>query len=118
MPQFVCKDVSSAGDRQPLSDEDGFGIVIPNAVCIGVSAVHFGIGDLPNRDVIAERQDDTFGYAQFGAKAGIPLDMPSGMGEWTLNAGVSLLILGQNMRDYNEGDGHEFIATLGLAVDF
>lgn len=62
--------------------------------------------------------DDTFGYAQFGAKAGIPLNMPSGMGEWTLNAGVSLLILGQNMRDYNEGDGHEFIATVGLAVDF
>ena len=66
----------------------------------------------------SDGNDDTFGYAQFGAKAGIPLNMPSGMGEWTLNAGVSLLILGQNMRDYNEGDGHEFIATLGLAVDF
>lgn len=62
--------------------------------------------------------DDTFGFAQFGAKAGIPLNMPSGMGDWTLNAGVSLLVLGQNMRDYNEGDGHEFIGTIGLAVDF
>lgn len=66
----------------------------------------------------ADGNDDTFGYAQFGAKAGIPLDMPSGMGEWTLNVGASLLVLGRNMRDYNEGDGHEFIGTIGLAVEF
>ncbi|MBL8760095.1 MAG: hypothetical protein JNL50_02225 [Phycisphaerae bacterium] len=66
----------------------------------------------------SDGNDDTFGYAQFGAKAGIPLDMPDGMGDWTLNAGVSLLVLGQNMRDYNEGDGHEMIATIGVAVEF
>lgn len=62
--------------------------------------------------------DDTFGFAQIGAKASIPLGEPSRFGAWTLNAGVLLHYLGDHTRAFNNGDGTEVIGTIGLQWNF
>jgi hypothetical protein len=62
--------------------------------------------------------DDTFGFAQVGAKASIPLGEPGRLGAWTLNAGVSVLLLGDHTEGYNGGDATEVIGTIGLQVNF
>lgn len=62
--------------------------------------------------------DDTFGFAQFGAKASLPLGGPSRFGAWTLNTGVSLLYLGDHTKAFNNGDNTELIGTIGLQWSF
>jgi hypothetical protein len=62
--------------------------------------------------------DDTFGFAQVGAKASILLGEPGRFGAWTLNAGVSVLILGDHTKDFNRGDDTEVIGTVGLQWNF
>lgn len=66
-------------------------------------------------------RDDTFGFVQTGAKASIPLgELGAGgrFGAWTLNAGVSVLFLGDHTEDYNGGDSTELIGTVGLQINF
>jgi hypothetical protein len=66
----------------------------------------------------AAGSDDTFGFGQAGAKASIPLGEPGRFGTWTLNAGVSVLFLGDHTKAINRGDATEFIATVGLQWNF
>jgi hypothetical protein len=66
----------------------------------------------------SEGDDDTLGFAQVGARASIPLGEPGRLGAWTLNAGVSLLVLGDHTSEFNGGDETEVIGTLGLQVNF
>lgn len=66
----------------------------------------------------AAGNDDTFGFAQVGVKASVPLPFGSRYGKWTLNAGVSGLFLGDNTSDYNAGDDFEVIGTVGVQVNF
>lgn len=62
--------------------------------------------------------DETFGFAQVGAKASIPLGKPGRFGAWTLNAGVSVLFLGDHTKTFNGGEGTEVIGTVGLQWNF
>ncbi|MBL0870610.1 MAG: hypothetical protein IBJ18_08550 [Phycisphaerales bacterium] len=65
--------------------------------------------------------DETFGFAQVGAKASIPLSQPGGVGRfgaWTLNAGVSVLFLGDHTKAFNGGVGTKVIGTIGLQWNF
>lgn len=62
--------------------------------------------------------DDTFGFAQVGAKASIPLGEPGRLGAWTLNAGVSVLLLGDHTKALNGGDDTEVIGTVGMQWNF
>lgn len=62
--------------------------------------------------------DDTFGFAQVGARASIPLGDPGRFGAWTLNAGVSVLFLGDHTKAFNNGDDTEVIGTVGLQWNF
>jgi hypothetical protein len=62
--------------------------------------------------------DDTFGFAQIGAKASIPLGEPGRFGTWTLNAGVSVLLLGDHTKAFNNGDDTEVIGSVGLQWNF
>lgn len=62
--------------------------------------------------------DDTFGFAQVGLKASVPLPFGERYGKWTLNAGVSALFLGDHTANYNGGHGEQFIGTIGLQVNF
>lgn len=66
----------------------------------------------------ADGSDDTFGFAQVGAKASIPLGEPSRFGTWTLSAGVSLLYLGDHTKAFNNGDDTQVIGTIGLQWNF
>jgi hypothetical protein len=62
--------------------------------------------------------DETFGFAQVGARASIPLGEPSRFGAWTLNGGVSVLFLGEQTKAFNNGDDAEVIGTVGLQWNF
>jgi hypothetical protein len=66
----------------------------------------------------AAGDDDTFGFAQVGVKAAVPLPFGDRYGHWTLNAGVSALFLGDHTSAYNGGDDTEFIGTIGLQLNF
>lgn len=66
----------------------------------------------------ASGRDDTFGFAQVGTKASVPLGEPGRFGSWTLNAGVSLLFLGDHTGGFNRGDDTEVIGTIGVQWNF
>jgi hypothetical protein len=66
----------------------------------------------------ASGSDDTFGFAQIGTKAAIPLGQPGRFGTWTLNAGVSVLFLGDHTKAFNNGDDTEVIWSVGLQWNF
>ncbi len=66
----------------------------------------------------AAGDDDTFGFAQVGAKAAIPLPFGDRYGTWTLNAGVSALFLGDNTSEYNGGQDQQVIGTIGVQANF
>lgn len=63
-------------------------------------------------------EDDTFGFAQVGAKASIPLPFGERWGKWTLTGGIAWLYLGDHTADYNGGHHDEIIGTVGLQLSF
>jgi hypothetical protein len=66
----------------------------------------------------AAGNDDTFGFAQLGVRASLPLHSSPGAGTWTLTAGISQLFLGDNTRAFNQGDDTQTIAVIGLQASF
>jgi len=66
----------------------------------------------------AAGEDDTFGFLQAGVNASFPLPIDKSAGAWTLNAGASILYLGDHTADYNGGDDTEFIGTIGIQWSF
>jgi hypothetical protein len=60
--------------------------------------------------------DEVFGYFSVGADLEIPL--PSAGADWTLNTGVTLVLLGDNARDANGTDAAEAFAYLSLTWSF
>lgn len=66
----------------------------------------------------ADGSDDTFGFAQVGAKASIPLGTSGRYGAWTLNAGASFLFLGDHAETFNRANDTEFVGTIGLQWNF
>lgn len=66
----------------------------------------------------AARDDDTFGFIQIGAKASFPLPIGDRYGSWSINAGASAMFLGDHTTDFNDGQREQFIATVGLQIDF
>jgi len=61
--------------------------------------------------------DDFFGYASVGADVAIPLGSGA-YGEWTLNVGGNLLLLGSATEAANGGDEVEVIGYIGLSFSF
>ena len=59
MAQFVGEDIAPAGNGEPFPQVNRFQLVVPDAVGVGIATVHLGVGKLPDRDPITERQDDT-----------------------------------------------------------
>jgi hypothetical protein len=66
----------------------------------------------------ASGSNDTFGFAQIGTKASIPLGEPGRFGAWTLNIGVSALLLGEHTERLNRGDDTELIGSVGVQWNF
>ncbi len=62
--------------------------------------------------------DSTFGFVQAGAKLAMPLPFGERFGQWTLNAGASLMYLGDNLANINHDDNLEVIGTIGLQWNF
>ena len=57
------KDVPPPCDRQPLPEIDRLAAVIPNPVGVRITAVHFGVRELPDRDPVAKGEYDSGGYS-------------------------------------------------------
>ncbi|MDX2118045.1 MAG: hypothetical protein SFY96_07685 [Planctomycetota bacterium] len=66
----------------------------------------------------ADGSDDGFGFAQVGVKASMPLGEPGRFGAASLNAGVSVLMLGDHTKAFNKGDGTEVIGTVGVQWNY
>ena len=63
--------------------------------------------------------DDFFGYMQAGAVLSAPLDfMPARLGPWSAHVGLHLLLLGNNNKNFNNGDNGEFIFEFGMVTEF
>ena len=61
--------------------------------------------------------DDFFGYASVGADVAIPLGSGA-YGEWTLNVGGNLLLLGSATEAANSGDDVEVYGYVGLSFSY
>lgn len=63
--------------------------------------------------------DNFFGYADVGAELSAPLKfLPARMGPWEGEAGLHLLLLGNNQRSRNSGDAAELIFAFGFSTIF
>jgi hypothetical protein len=89
--------------RAPLS------VTFPLLVGLSLSDYYeFGTGN-----------DDTFGYFSGGVALGVPLAfIPAAYGSWQARAGVSVVILGDNLQQVNEGDDTAVIGSVGLALTY
>lgn len=61
--------------------------------------------------------DDTFGFAQSGVKASIPMGEWAG-GDWSLIVGMSLMYLGDHTAEYNDDQETVIIGSIGVAAEF
>lgn len=66
----------------------------------------------------ASGDDGTFGFAQVGAKASVPLPFGTRYGQWTLNAGVAAMFLGDHTAAYNADDDTAVVGMIGLQANF
>ena len=66
-----------------------------------------------------EGEDDTFGFFSFGFSASVPLAfIPQDLGAWSVNAGVNVFVLGDNLKETNEGDSPFPVGTGGIRMDY
>jgi hypothetical protein len=64
-------------------------------------------------------RNQTFGFFGFGANGGVPLAfIPDDFGEWTVNAGINVLVLSQTLKQVNNGDNPWPIGTLSIAMAY
>ncbi len=67
------------------------------------------------------KDDDSFGFADFGISASIPLAfIPVRYGEWRMTAKCNFVLLDGNIATYNlpKNDDLEIIGTLGLSMSY
>jgi hypothetical protein len=63
--------------------------------------------------------DSTFGYFSAAGTVSVPLTfIPAAFGAWEARGGVQFLVLADNLKRANAGDGFEAIGTLGLAMKY
>lgn len=54
--KFVGEDIATAGHGKTFANIDSLRAVIPDPVGIGITLVHFSIGQLPDGNPVAERE--------------------------------------------------------------
>ena len=64
MTKFMGKNVAPSGHGQALAKINGLGVVVPDAIGIGVSPVHLRVGNLAYGDPVAEGEHDSRGHTQ------------------------------------------------------
>ena len=66
----------------------------------------------------ATGDDDFFGFFQTGVHGSLPLPATNGYGEWTLDAGIDFLFLGDATEQINSGDSFEASVFVALSASF
>ena len=64
--EFMGENIAAARHGEAFADIDGLGAVVPDPIGIGIAFIHFSIGELSYRDVIAKREHDFRGNAHHG----------------------------------------------------
>jgi len=95
--------VAFAGDAYPLT------IAVPLALGLSMSEYYEVEGE----------GDDTFGFFSFGLSASLPLAfIPQEYGAWSANAGINVLVLGDNLEEANQGDSPFPVGTGGIRMEY
>jgi hypothetical protein len=79
--------------------------------------VQVGLG-ISNYFEDAAGDSDFFGFASFGAKAGIALPINRDFGVWTLSAGGNVIVLGDHNADYNNNSSVAVVGTVSLTIEY
>lgn len=63
--------------------------------------------------------DETFGFFSFGFSGSLPLAfIPQDYGTWSVNAGINVYVLGENLEEANLGDQVFPVGTGGIRMDY
>ncbi|MCA9279823.1 MAG: hypothetical protein H6815_09580 [Phycisphaeraceae bacterium] len=62
--------------------------------------------------------DETFGFLQVGTSLSLSLPVRNEYGIWSLTGGVHVLMLGDATKEMNNGDGTEFVASIGIGLEY
>lgn len=74
---------------------------------------------LGNYYEIPGKGDDTFGFFSFGLSASVPLAfIPQAYGAWSANAGINVLVLGDNLKEANLGDNPFPVGIGGILMEY
>jgi hypothetical protein len=113
---FELSGQADGGDRKGTYLELGIrpGVKLAPALSIGFP-VKFGLSLADYYEGPAG--SDTFGYADTGAIASVPLPA-TGKAAWELHGGVDFLWLGDNLTRLNGGDGFKPVGTVGFTVTY
>jgi hypothetical protein len=66
-----------------------------------------------------ESGDDTFGYFSFGLGFSVPLAfIPEDFGSWSTSIGIDVYVLGDNLKEFNEGDSPFPVGILGVLMEY
>jgi hypothetical protein len=100
-------DLSSLGD-----DAGEYPLTMSFPLAVGLSLYDY-------YDSVEPTHNQPFGFFSFGANGGVPLAfIPDDFGEWTINAGINVLVLSQTLKEVNRGDNPWPIGTLSLAMSY
>ena len=95
--------VAFEGDAYPLT------LALPLALGLSISDYYKVPGE----------GDDTFGFFSFGLSASVPLAfIPTDYGSWSANAGVNVLVLGDNLKEANLGDEVFPVGLGGIRMEY
>lgn len=98
-PSFVA----FAEDEYPLT------LALPLAVGLSISEYYEVEGE----------GDETFGFFSFGFSGSVPLAfIPQDFGAWSVNAGINVLVLGENLEEANLGDQVYPVGTGGIRMEY
>ncbi|MFK7960688.1 MAG: TorF family putative porin [Phycisphaerales bacterium] len=94
-------------DFGPSFDLESGGMTLSVPVSIGLSVDDYYVGT----------EDEDFGYASIGATLDVPLSSGP-WGDWSLNAGVTFLLLGDTTEASNNGDDSDVVGFFGVSLSY
>jgi hypothetical protein len=105
-PEFTLVDFGEPGD-----EEKSLPLTLAFPVLLNLSLDHYYEDDTGD--------DETFGGLDLGAQFDVPLPLlGTSFGQWSFQAGVHYLILGDHMKEQNGGEGSQWIVSGVISVTF
>ena len=110
-PQFTLVDLGEPGDPGSDHEDESLPLTLTFPVLLNLSLDHYYEDDTGD--------DETFGGLDLGAQFDVPLPLlGTSFGQWSFQAGVHYLILGDSMKEQNGGEGSQWIVSGVISVTF